>query len=174
MHNHIPSINIDTTVPLPHLNTRGLSSPVSTTPLTPGFVSPSQPGYSSSPSLLAVTPPTPAVTLGPTHDTFPVFSPSTPVSPFGFQQPPWPIPKPVRPFLISSQLKPDWSLTHRVHLPSQQSISFLLAIINGAPWYHRSGTNHTPRATGVAMLTKSTWSHQSTSTCKNPTRKGFR
>jgi len=93
---HIPSINIDTTVPLSHLNmnTRGLSSPVSTTPLTPGFVSPSQPGYSSSPSLLAVTPPTPAVTLGPAHDTFPVYSPSTPVSPFGSQHPPWPIPKP--------------------------------------------------------------------------------
>jgi hypothetical protein len=93
MNGHIPSINIDTSVPLSHLNTRGLSSPVSTTPLTPGFVSPSQPGYSSSPSLLAVTPPTPAMTLGPSHDTFPVFSPSTPVSPFGSQHPSWPIPK---------------------------------------------------------------------------------
>jgi hypothetical protein len=101
MQSHIPSINIDTTVPLPHLNTRGLSSPVSTTPLTPGFVSPSQPGYSSSPSLLAVTPPTPAITLGSTHDTFPVFSPSTPVSPFGSQHH-WPIPKPVRTSLVSS------------------------------------------------------------------------
>ncbi|KAF8269819.1 hypothetical protein EI94DRAFT_1798812 [Lactarius quietus] len=78
---HIPSINIDTTVPLSHLNTRGLSSPVSTTPPT-------------SPSLLAVTPPTPAVTLGPVHDTFPVCSPSTLVFPFGSQHPPWPIPKP--------------------------------------------------------------------------------
>ncbi|KAI9440536.1 hypothetical protein H4582DRAFT_1473697 [Lactarius indigo] len=94
MHNHIPSINIDTTVPLSHLNTHGLSSPNSSTPLTPGFVSPSQPGYSSSPSLLAVTPPTPALNLGNTHDTFPVFSPSTPVSPYGSQHPPWTIPKP--------------------------------------------------------------------------------
>jgi hypothetical protein len=94
MQNHIPSINIDTSVPLSHLNTRGLSSPLSATPLTPGFVSPSQPGYSSSPSLLAVTPPTPAMTLGPSHDTFPVYSPSTtPVSPFGLQHPSWPIPK---------------------------------------------------------------------------------
>jgi hypothetical protein len=103
MHNHIPYINIDTSVPLSHLNTRGLSSPLSTTPLTPGFVSPSQPGYSSSPSLLAVTPPTPAMTLGPSHDTFPVYSPSTPVSPFGSQHPQWPIPKSVRPSLVSSQ-----------------------------------------------------------------------
>jgi hypothetical protein len=103
MNGHIPSINIDTSVPLSHLNTRGLSSPVSTTPLTPGFVSPSQPGYSSSPSLLAVTPPTPAMTLGPSHDTFPVFSPSTPVSPFGSQHPSWPIPKSVSPSLVSSQ-----------------------------------------------------------------------
>ena len=100
MQNHIPSINIDTTVH-PHLNTRGLSSPVSTTPLTPGFVSPSQPGYSSSPSLLAVTPPTPAMSLGTNHDAFPMYSPSTPVSPFGSQHP-WPIPKHVRTSLVSS------------------------------------------------------------------------
>jgi len=31
---HIPSINIDPTVPLSHLNTHGLSSPISTTPHT--------------------------------------------------------------------------------------------------------------------------------------------
>ena len=50
---------------------------------------------------MAVTPPTPATTLGHTHDAFPVFSPSTPVSPFGAQHlPPWPIPKSVSPSLI--------------------------------------------------------------------------
>jgi hypothetical protein len=177
MQNHIPlplpSINIDTTVPLSHLNARGLSSPTSTTPLTPGF-SPSQPGYSSSPSLMAVTPPTPATTLGHTHDAFTAFSPSTPVSPFGVQHPPpWPIPKPVRPSLASFQCEPDQSLNHRVHLRSQ-SVSFLLANFNEVPWCHRSDTSHTPRATGVAMSMKSTWSNQSTSTCTNLMKKGFR
>jgi len=44
---------------------------------------------------MAVTPPTPATNLGHAHDAFPVFSPSTPVSPFGTQHPhSWPIPKP--------------------------------------------------------------------------------
>jgi hypothetical protein len=154
MHNHhIPSINIDTSVPLSHLNTRGQSSPMST-PLTPGFASPSQPGYSSSPSLLAVTPPTPAMTLGSSHDTFPVFSPSTPASPFGLQHPPWPIPK---------------------SGPSPEPEHFLpLSQFPRGPMYHRSGTNRTPRATGVATWMKSIWSNLSTFTCKNPTRKGFR
>lgn len=96
MHPQIPIIHIDTTVPI-HPNPHGLSSPISTTPLTPGFVSPSQPSYLSSPSLPAVTPPTPAMTFGGhTHDTFPVYSPSTPASPYGSQHLPWPIPNPKR------------------------------------------------------------------------------
>ncbi len=53
---------------------------------------------------MAVTPPTPANTLGPSHDTFPLYTPSTPVSPYGIQQPPWPVPKPVRTCLIFARL----------------------------------------------------------------------
>jgi hypothetical protein len=80
--------NIDISVPLLHLslNTCSLSSPDSTTPLTNGLVSPSQPGYSSSPSLLAVTRPIPDRTPDSSHDTFHV-------PPFGSQHHPWPVPQ---------------------------------------------------------------------------------
>ncbi|KAN0129303.1 hypothetical protein V8E53_012884 [Lactarius tabidus] len=80
MQNDIPPMNIDTSNPY-------LSSPFSTTPLTPGLDSPYQPGYLSSPILFTVTPPTPTITLDPSHDALLMASPSTPVSPS------WPVPR---------------------------------------------------------------------------------
>ena len=74
IHPHHLDINLATS----SMNHRG---PPSVT--TPGLVSPSQ-QYSSSPSVLAVTPPTPLHPL----DVFP-FPPSAPVSPYVPQHSPW-------------------------------------------------------------------------------------
>jgi len=88
--NHVPIIPpIDIALATSCGNSRGPSSSVSTTPLTPGLVSPSHPGYASSPSLLTVTPPTPSHTLRP--DAYHPFPTSAPVSPYLSQRSPWQI-----------------------------------------------------------------------------------
>lgn len=84
--NNVP-ISVDIGLATSSGNHRGPSSSVSTTPLTPGLVSPSHPGYASSPSLLTVTPPTPSHTLRP--DAYHQFPTSAPVSPYLTQRSPW-------------------------------------------------------------------------------------
>ncbi|KAI0060977.1 hypothetical protein BV25DRAFT_818109 [Artomyces pyxidatus] len=74
----IPSINIDTSVATPYMNSLAPSSSMTSTPLTPGFISPSHPGYMSSPNFADLTPPTPANPLA-ANDPF---YPSTPGSPY--------------------------------------------------------------------------------------------
>lgn len=89
--NGLPPISVEIPIATPSMNTRGPPSSVTTphTPglMSPGLVSPSQPAYASSPSQLAVTPPTPSHSLD-------VYSPgafthSAPVSPYLTQHPPW-------------------------------------------------------------------------------------
>jgi len=61
---HVPAINVDL-VAKTHVNPHGssyASSLATSTPVMPGF-SPSHPGYSSSPNLSSLTPPTPARTV---------------------------------------------------------------------------------------------------------------
>jgi hypothetical protein len=84
--NSVPPIDI--AIATSSLNTRGPSSSDST---TPSLLSPSHPGYASSPSLMNVTPPTPAHSLGPVSDVYHTFPPSAPVSPYSSQRSPWPI-----------------------------------------------------------------------------------
>lgn len=106
--NHLPNnippinINIDTALATSSANHRGPSSSVSTTPLTPGLVSPSHPHYASSPSVQTVTPPTPLHTLRPVSDVYPSFPPSAPVSPYPSQRSPWHMSNAVRIFIIHS------------------------------------------------------------------------
>ena len=101
-YNHVSNglhpINVDINLATSYMNPPGPSSSVATTPTpnTPGLVSPSHHGYASSPSLPAVTPPTPARTLCPVSDVFPQFTTSAPVSPYVTQHPPWHMCNPVR------------------------------------------------------------------------------
>ncbi|KAI9511593.1 hypothetical protein F5148DRAFT_1280687 [Russula earlei] len=106
--NGTPTINIDTSMNAPYIQLHGPSSSAATTPITPpGLVSPSQPGYNSSPNLLAGSPATPVRTLCPVPtDVF--FSSPAPHSPYSPQQPsPWPLaqssPEPERPIIPFSE-----------------------------------------------------------------------
>jgi hypothetical protein len=94
MQNGVPSINVDTALATSNMNAS--SSSVATTPITPGLVSPSHPGYASSPSLLTVTPPTPSHMLRPVSDVYTQFPSSAPVSPYLTQGSPWHISNAVR------------------------------------------------------------------------------
>ena len=80
----LPPISVEIPVATSSMNTRGPPSSV-TTPHTPGLISPSQAAYASSPSQLAVTPPTPAQSL----DVYSQYTHSAPVSPYLTQPPPW-------------------------------------------------------------------------------------
>ena len=102
--NSVPPIDI--AIATSSLNPRGPSSSDSTTPITPSLLSPSHPGYASSPSLMNVTPPTPAHSLGPVSDVYHAFPPSAPVSPYSSQRSPWPIANTVR---ILSFILPRYS-----------------------------------------------------------------
>jgi len=84
--NSVPPIDIG--LATSSLNPTGPSSSDSTTPVTP-FLSPSQLGYASSPSLLNVSPATPAHALGPVTDAYHTFPSSAPVSPYLSQPSPW-------------------------------------------------------------------------------------
>ena len=93
----IPPINLDIGLATSSVNHRGPPSSVSTTPMTPGLVSPSHPAYASSPrSLLTVTPPTPSCMLRPASDVYHSFPSSAPVSPYPSQHSPWHISNAVR------------------------------------------------------------------------------
>jgi hypothetical protein len=89
--NHVPisisPINVNIALATSNANHPGPSSSVSTTPNTPGLVSPSHAGYASSPSLLNVSPPTPSYNLRP--DAYHPFPTSAPVSPYPSQRSPW-------------------------------------------------------------------------------------
>ncbi len=91
--NGVPHIN--TALATSGLNPPGPSSSNSATPITPGLLSPSHPGYASSPSLLDVTPPTPVYTLGP-DNVYHTIPSSAPVSPYPPQHSPWHIANVVR------------------------------------------------------------------------------
>jgi hypothetical protein len=98
--NGLPPISLDIPVTNSSMNTRG--PPSVTTPHTPGLVSPSQAAYASSPSQLAVTPPTTAHSL----DVYPPFTHSAPVSPYLTQHSPWHTSHPVRVLSIHSTFVP--------------------------------------------------------------------
>ncbi|KAH9993734.1 hypothetical protein BJV74DRAFT_366639 [Russula compacta] len=140
-------INVDINLATSYMNPPGPSSSVATTPtpITPGLVSPSHHGYTSSPSLPAVTPPTPAHTLCPVSDVFPQFTSSAPVSPYLTQHPPWhmcnpqssPEPERVIPFsehrrgpmVPQKRYKPHTSSDRRRYVDEvnlEQSISFFM------------------------------------------------
>jgi hypothetical protein len=88
---------IDIALATSSLNPSGPSSSDSTTPVTPSLLSPTQLGYASSPSLLNVSPSTPAHALGPVTDVYHTFSSSSaPVSPYLSQPSPWHITNAVR------------------------------------------------------------------------------
>jgi hypothetical protein len=91
--NSIPPINIDIPFAASSVSPRGPSSSVSTIPITPGLVSPSHPGYASSPSLLTVTP-TPSHMLRP--DVYHSFPSSAPVFLYPSQGSQWHISNAVR------------------------------------------------------------------------------
>ena len=95
--NHPPTSvpPIDIAIATSSLNPTGPSSSDSTNPATPFLLSPSQPGYASSPSLLNVSPSTPAHVLGPVADVYHTF-PSSPGSPYPSQPSPWHIAHAVR------------------------------------------------------------------------------
>jgi hypothetical protein len=133
IHPHHLDINLATS----SINHRG--PPSATSP--PGLVSPSQP-YSSSPSVLDLTPPTPLRTL----DAF-QFPSSAPPSPYVPQRSPWYTSNLVRilPSLLSSSFLSV--LDNSNHLRSQSVHS---ASANGDPWCHRSGTSPTLPVTDVA------------------------
>jgi hypothetical protein len=98
--NGLPPISVDIPVANSPMNTRG--PPSATTPHTPGLVSPSQAAYASSPSQLAVTPPTPAHSL----DVYAPYTHSAPVSPYLTQHSPWHTSHTVRVLSISSTFVP--------------------------------------------------------------------
>jgi len=75
-------INVD--LATPYMNHHGPSS--ASTPVTPGLVSPSHHGYTSSPNHSALTPSTPAVNV---PDVFPPFPSPASASPFLGQVAPW-------------------------------------------------------------------------------------
>jgi hypothetical protein len=89
--NSVPPIDI--ALATSRLNPAGPSSSDSTTPVTPLLLSPSQVGYASSPSLLNVSPSTPAHALGPMTEVYHTFPTSAPVSPYPSHSPsqlsPW-------------------------------------------------------------------------------------
>lgn len=90
----IPPINVNIALATSNAHHPGPSSSVSTTPNTPGLVSPSHAGYASSPSLLNVSPPTPSYNLRP--DAYHPFPTSAPVSPYPSQRSPWHLSNAVR------------------------------------------------------------------------------
>jgi hypothetical protein len=92
-----PHINVDTSFATSSMNSRGPSSS-GTAPLTPGLISPSHPTYSSSPSVLALTPPTPLKNLvPPVPDAYSPYLQSAPVSPYLNQSSSWHMSNPVCP-----------------------------------------------------------------------------
>jgi hypothetical protein len=159
-----PPINVDIGLAT-SMNSRGPASSSSAS-LTPGLISPSHPNYSSSPSVLAVTPPTPVQNLG----GYSPFLSSTPVSPYVTQHSPWHTSNPVclfyHPFCVHLSNQPTHSNRHR-----SQSVHSARA--SGDLWCHRSVTSPILPATDVATLMKSTWSHPSISICRGPTKKGY-
>jgi len=158
--NSVPPIDI--ALATSNLNPTGPSSSDSATPVTPSLLSPSQLGYASSPSLLNVSPATPAHALGPVTDGYHTFPSSAPVSPYLSQPSPWHIANAVR---ILSFFLPSLFLTVTTisnHLRNQ-SVSSHSANTDEAPWCHRSDTSPTPQVTGVATLKRSNSSQASTS-----------
>ena len=104
MQNGLPPISVEIPVATSPLNTRGPPSSA-TTPhslISPGLVSPSQQAYTSSPSQLAVSPPTPVHSL----DVYPPFTHSAPISPYLTQYAPWLTSHPVRVSFIRSAFVP--------------------------------------------------------------------
>lgn len=139
----LPPISVEIPVATSSMNTRGPPSSATTphTPglISPGLVSPSQAAYASSPSQLAVTPPTPAQSL----DVYPQYTHSAPVSPYLTQPPPWhtshhhPSPEPDRPFsdrprgpmVPQKRYKPHTSSDRRRYVDEvnlEQSIAFFM------------------------------------------------
>jgi hypothetical protein len=92
MQNGESSINVNIDISLATSCMNGSPS-VLTTPITPGLVSPSHPGYAPSPSLLTVTPPTPSHMPRPAYTSFPS---SASIFPYPSQSSPWHIPIAVR------------------------------------------------------------------------------
>ena len=105
--NFIPPINVETPVARSPTNPCK-PSPSVTPPLTPGHLSSSQLAYASSPSQLAVSPPTLADFLdGLRLDDYPPsFTHSAPVSPYLTQRPPRHTSHPLRVLSIRSHLSP--------------------------------------------------------------------
>ena len=101
--NGLSPISVEIPTATSPMNTREPPSSSSiTTPHNPSLVSPSRAAYASSPSQLAVTPPTPVQSL----DVYTQYTHSAPVSPFLAQPPPWHTSHHVRVLSILSALVP--------------------------------------------------------------------